>query len=157
MVKRTQYNPKRLSPSAQGCCTRPPWGMVEIRRNAEGVTASGWALLFTLRRRVMFIAGLGRRVCPPSGGPFSSVFCKGTVKAVSTPRPHGPPTEGGTSRRACYKHDPPTEGKKGKPPKRQTTPMGCGPIAIGFSKAAEGRNLGPRDAIQLGLSFRSNH
>ena len=33
------------------------------------------------------------------------------TKLSQRARAHGPPTEGGTSRHSCYKHDPPTEGR----------------------------------------------
>ena len=60
----------------------------------------------------MFIAGFGRSVCPPSGGPCPSVFASEQQKLPPLPRTYGPPTEGETSHHTCYKHDPPTEGSR---------------------------------------------
>ncbi len=41
---------------------------------------------------------------------MSICVCKVAQKVSQSSKTHGPPTEGGTSRLACYKHGPPTEG-----------------------------------------------
>ncbi len=44
-------------------------------------------------------------------------------------RTHCPPTEGGTSRHSCYKHDPPTEGGRNGQTPVYPTELGDGSYA----------------------------